>query len=134
MIVLRLVPALLLFVLLAGQAMFLPDQAYATYCMCDQSCPQPYCKCYPGCRAQIGTSQNITANNITFQVRAIRSFAVLDSTINGTTRSSLTLNAIPEGYLKLQCKRLKEILDWASEFLDGASEFQQSYSVAKVRF
>jgi hypothetical protein len=133
MIVLRLVPALLLFVLLAGPAMVLPDQADAAYCMCDQSCPQPYCKCYPYCRALIGTSQNVTANN-TFQVRAVRSFAVLDSTINGTTRSSLTLSAIPQGYLKLQCQRLKEILDWASELLDGTSELQQSYSVAKVRF
>ena len=133
MIVLRLVPALLLFVLLAGQTIVLPDEAYATWCMCDHPCPQPYCQCYPACRALIGASQNIAVNNSTFQVRAVRSFAVLDSTINGTTRSSLTLSAIPQGYLKLQCQRLKEILDWASELLD-ASEFQQSYSVAKVRF
>jgi hypothetical protein len=143
MIVLRLVPACLLFLLLAGQAIILPDQAAYAYCMCDQACPQPNCKCSPYCAVR-EPLQISTANSTTFQIRNLGenlALIVADSALNDTSiqpgnggRTGLTLIAIPQEDLKLQCQRLKEILNWASEFLDGTSEFKQSYAMTKAVF
>ena len=142
MIFLRIVPVCLLFLFLAGQAIILPGQAYA-YCMCDQACPQPNCKCSPYCAVR-EPLQISTADSITFQIRNLGenlALIVADSALNDTSiehgnggRIGLTLIAIHKEALKLQCRRLKEILSWASEFLDGTSEFKQSYALAKAVF
>jgi hypothetical protein len=113
--VMRLLPALVLAVLL-GQVLFLSDRAYA-WCMCDQACPQPRCQCSPYC-AVSDPFQKDNSTSSAIQMRSLRASAPFDSALNPTStqigsgiRSSLNLVAIPQGLLKLQCQRLKEMLN-----------------------
>jgi hypothetical protein len=124
--VMRLLPVLFFFGLLGGQILFQPDHSYATNCMCDQACPQPgICNCNSRCAVTDSYHSKISDSS-TIQVRNLsNSLGVTTDNSENGVRSGSTLIAIPHGFLKLQCQRLKEMLNWAGESRDGSSAFQQ---------
>src|SRR5262245_4080727 len=125
--VMRLLPALVFFAWLGGQILFQADHAYA-YCMCDQACPQQgICNCNPRC-AVTDSFHNDMSNSSTLQIRSLRN-SVGFTTDNSETgvRSGFTLVAIPQGFLRLQCQRLKEMLNWAGETQNGTSPFRLAF-------
>src|SRR5262245_51682976 len=115
----RLLPVLLLVILLGGQLPLMSNLAYAT-CMCDQACPQPRgCgACDPGCPHTVPDSfQNYTLNSKTIELRSVRSSAPFTLETSGTdVRKAATILAMPQKFfVKLQCQRIKEMLNWASD-------------------
>jgi len=124
--VMRLLPALVFFALLGGgQILFQPDHAYA-YCMCDQTCPQEgICNCNPRC-AVTDSYRSKISNSSAIQVRNLsNSLGFTNDNSENGVRSGATLVAISQEFLKLQCQRLKELLNWAVEYQEGNSDFRQ---------
>jgi len=66
------------------------------------------------------------SNSSAIQVRNLNNSLGLtnDNSENGV-RSGVTLVAISQEFLKLQCQRLKELLNWAVEYQEGNSDFRQ---------
>jgi hypothetical protein len=110
----RLLPVLLLVLLLGGQLLHVSDLAYAT-CMCDQACPQPRgcgacdCNCFGTCAVD-DYSQSYNAHSTNFQIRSVHSPLFTNDAAGNDLPRAVTILAMPQGFVKLQCQRLKEML------------------------
>ena len=124
--VMRLLPAFIFVVLLGAQVLFLSNRAYAQYyCMCNVTCPGPRCSCDPNC-AVTDSFENYHSSN--FQIRSVHSSPLfVNNPVGNDNGSGFTLVAIPQALLKLQCQRLKEMLNWVSDLHIKGSEFQGTF-------
>jgi hypothetical protein len=118
----RLLPGFIFVVLMGAQLLFLSDQAYA-YCSCWMACPSPRC---PSCNPNCAVSDSFANyHRTTFQIRSVHSTRLFASDSTGNDNSTgFRLIAVPQALLKLQCERIKEILNWVSDLHVTGSEFQ----------
>jgi hypothetical protein len=124
--VMRLLPVAIVLVLLCAQTLFLSDLAYA-YCTCGMSCPTPRCQCDPGC-AVSDSFQNSLTNDL--QLRSVQSSALFGNNLLGNDNGGgFTLIAIPRAVLKLECQRLKTMLNWVADLRVKDPEFQRMNKV-----
>ena len=109
--VMRFLPAFILVALVGGQVLFLSDRAQA-YCTCGMTCPTARCQCDPGCAVSDSFKSYHSA---TLQIRSVHSPLFTTDAAGNDLPRVVTLLAIPQGFVKLQCQRLKEMLNWASD-------------------
>src|SRR5215467_12943368 len=118
--VMRLLPALVFVVLLGGPVLVVSDLAHAQQrpCGCNMSCPGPncycdYCNCF-GIGCSISDSfENYHSTN--FQIRSVHSPLFTTDAAGNDLPRVVTLLAMPQEFVKLQCQRLKEMLSWVSD-------------------
>jgi len=119
----RLLPAFLLIVFLGGEVLFLSDRAHA-YCTCGQTCPQRSCGCDPNC-PHLDSFQTNASDNIAFQIRSFRITAQFMTDAAGNDLpTGRNLLGMTQGFVRLQCQRLTEMLNWASDTHIKGPEFQ----------
>lgn len=123
MAVMRLLPAFMFVVLLGTQMLFLSDRAYAG-CSCYMACPSPRCpNCDPYCA--VGDSFK-NYHNTKFQIRSVHSPLFTTDAAGNDLPRVVTLLATPQAFVKLQCQRIKEMLNWASDLYMKGPESQRA--------
>jgi hypothetical protein len=122
--VLRFLPSLMLFVLLGGHVLLLSERAYAGPCMCGQVCPQRSCYCDCHCLYTCAVddySQISATHSANFQIRNVHSPLLTTDRADNDLPGAVTLLGMTKQFLTLKCQRIKEMLEWASDFsLEGA--------------
>src|SRR5215467_10519942 len=115
----RLLPAFIFVVLLGGHVLVVSDLAHADGpCGCNMMCPGPHCYCdYCNCFGICSISDSFENYHSTnFQIRSVHSSPLFaNNSVGKDNGNGFTLVANPQALLKLQCQRLKEMLNWASD-------------------
>jgi hypothetical protein len=131
----RLVPALVFFVLLGVQVLIPSTSVYARCCNCGMSCPMDNtctcCCCTSPCATEDtiekDVSYNIIFNNRPLELRGLREkrpviasepgFSYIPVRVmHSSPRSAMRLLTIPAGELKFQCERISRLINMLSDF------------------